>query len=252
MLEHPVAPTEGAQRVKLADQWWDYGHTARDAEEKAAAIAHAVDWYQKALAQKGELLESTRQYVEKRLQGVVGAKSEVKEVADKEVSLLLPKGEWIDLLKLVDPDKHAINGPWRREGNDLIAEPGVDTRIMVPVAVNGSYELNWEFTRLTGSGHLGLSIPTGLGKCFLVLSHGGNGMNSIQEINGKDGNDPSHPATAHDRSFQMPNRTRHKINVKVQTEGQNVGIAVQLNDRPFLAYQGPIASLSSPVLFHPL
>jgi len=61
----------------------------------------------------------------------------------------LTVGQWVDVLPYVDVRKDAVSGQWWREGDDILTEP-VLSRLMLPVFVDGAYEIEAEFTRNGG------------------------------------------------------------------------------------------------------
>ena len=76
--------------------------------------------------------------------------------------------QWVDLLRLVSPSSDAIYGAWSHNGADLTCEPVDFGRISFPIEINGSYDLEIEFTRKEGNGELNTIIPVG-GHASMVL-----------------------------------------------------------------------------------
>ncbi|NUQ64445.1 MAG: SUMF1/EgtB/PvdO family nonheme iron enzyme [Pirellulales bacterium] len=85
-----------------------------------------------------------------------------------------PDSQWIDLLTNVDLKRHLVAGSWKQEAGELVATRSPVSRIMLPAVVEGSYDLEVEFTRTMGvreidilfpvqwqTGTLGLSYPVG-------------------------------------------------------------------------------------------
>jgi serine/threonine protein kinase len=51
-------------------------------------------------------------------------------------------GQWVDLLALVDPSADATRGKWERRDGFLLAQGGWYSCLLLPVVVDGSYELS--------------------------------------------------------------------------------------------------------------
>ena len=71
----------------------------------------------------------------------------------------LPAGKWVDVMTPADPEWDTVNGAWHRgawdglsgtwrsQGSELTAERSCYQRLMLPVKLEGSYDLKVEFTR---------------------------------------------------------------------------------------------------------
>ena len=60
----------------------------------------------------------------------------------------LPRGKWVDVLQYVDPSWHTVSGEWRREGTEIDIDPQPASRIILPIDMDGGYDLRAEFTRV--------------------------------------------------------------------------------------------------------
>ena len=58
----------------------------------------------------------------------------------------IPLDRWIDVLPLVDLDRDVVSGKWRRDGNAIVAERNPGTRVAIPLAIAGGYDLAIDFT----------------------------------------------------------------------------------------------------------
>jgi len=80
----------------------------------------------------------------------------------------------IDLLKLIDPEKHAIKGKWRFEGQNLICtntQKDSHSRLQVPFTPPAEYELEVVATRTQGKDSLNLGLIAG-GQRFMLYVDG--------------------------------------------------------------------------------
>ena len=74
----------------------------------------------------------------------------------------VPAGEWIDLSANVDLGRDSVHGEWQREADALkLVNPDAFARLMLPVIVDGSYELDIEVTRNSGVEGIGAKLPVG-------------------------------------------------------------------------------------------
>ena len=101
----------------------------------------------------------------------------------------LPRGQWTDVLKLVELKKRSAVGPWRSKEKTLVLEdPESPARVVIPVAPGGSYNLKIEFTRTDGDGTVGVILPVGARQCLAALNYKG-GPSGLDMINDHHAND---------------------------------------------------------------
>jgi len=151
------------------------------------------------------------------------------------------KGRWIDLLPFVDPAKDAVKGEWKRQGSALaILSLTKDARIMIPVAPEGSYELQVKFVRTSGDSNVVVILPVRSARFMLTLS-GGHGHNSgLQLINGiRSGENVTcvRPGT-------LVNGREYALHITVVAKGDQAEIAVRLDGKPYIDWRGPQSALS--------
>lgn len=72
----------------------------------------------------------------------------------------------IDLLKDVDPKRDAVKGLWTRQHGELISDDAAPSRLRLPFKPPASYDLQAEFTRLSGGDVVTLVLARN-GKSFL-------------------------------------------------------------------------------------
>src|SRR5690606_2412471 len=122
-------------------------------------------------------------------------------------------GNWSDILKLVVPTKHAVFGTWRRIGPTIsIAASSGLSRVVVPVTLRASYDLDLEFTRTKGTS-VGVVLPVGDGRCLLSLDAMKTGIELQAQAPG--------PGT--------DNNNRHQVLVKVRVAGVNAEVNVDID-----------------------
>ena len=148
----------------------------------------------------------------------------------------------IDLLDQLELSRDVVSGTWNRakDGHALEVEPGDGPRVMFPETIEGSYELHVDFTRHEGIDCIALLLPVRDHSCALVLSGWKGKISGLSLINTLDA---SKNETGK-RSYRWRNGHRYSVKVKVQIVGELVGIKATVDGRPFLEWEGVIASLS--------
>ena len=146
----------------------------------------------------------------------------------------------IDLLALVDVAKDAVKGDWQHQTTGLqVAAKGGPMMLVLPVQPCGSYELDARFVRTNGKGTVIAVLPAG-SKCVALCMSWNKGLASALElINGKGPKDNEtcvKPGT-------LQNNHEYVLLVKVLVEGANAQVAVSLDGKPYISWQGPVSAL---------
>jgi len=153
----------------------------------------------------------------------------------------VPAGQWLDVAPMLDLAKDVPSGAWKREGGTLSAASQSRTRIVIPVVLPESYELQMSFTRASGQDNLGMILPVGGSKCLLSLGHNGGAASGLAFINGKDYADNE----AAVRPGTLANAKEHALDVKVVIRADRAEITVLLNGGPYIHWEGPQSALSA-------
>ena len=229
------------------------------------ACAELGDWY-RGLAEKAPsgakpaMYARARGYYERFLElhtaadlrrTAVGLALKKVEAALKKLGAAAPsksaKGKWIDLLPLVDPAKNAVKGEWKRHGGMLaITKLIVCGRIMVPVAPEGSYELQVKFVRTSGDQCVAVILPVGSARVILMLSRQHGQDSGLELINGKyvENNETAvRPGT-------LVNGHEYALDIAVVAKGDQAWIAVRLDGKPYIDWRGPQSAFSVPAHWH--
>lgn len=154
----------------------------------------------------------------------------------------LRPGDWTDLLPYVDIASDQVRGDWYATETGLLAEYGAAQRLMLPVVVKGSYDLEVEFTRRTGNNDVSFWLPIADTHCNLLLS-GWNGAAS--GIRGIGGHDRVDEATAV-RPGTIVNGHRYRLVATVRSEGDDGRVDVAMDGKPFLSWTGKHQTLTVP------
>jgi hypothetical protein len=173
----------------------------------------------------------------------------VKPMGDliaKEPEKSLDGDGWIDLLKLIDVKKHAVHGTWIRNGDEIVTEPAIDSRITVPSFLDGSYEISIDFTRHAGSESVSIMLPINTTSCVFYLDAWGGTVHGLALVDGKypDVWPESHELA---KAFKIHDNQRYRWDIQVTIEQDAVTIAAQLDRKQLLSWKGKIDRLSIPI-----
>jgi hypothetical protein len=166
-----------------------------------------------------------------------GLRRSVQQADSADAKAAFPPGQWTDVLKLVDPKKHAKAGDWaRKDGGFEVASADSPGRLWLPVAPKGSYSLKVEFTR-DSEGPLGVILAVGRRQCLVALGYHG-AANGLDTVGGR-------RAHQNETTFQggLVNGRRYTLEIDVRPDDDEAAITVNLDDRPWIFYRGPAAAL---------
>ena len=137
-------------------------------------------------------------------------------------------GKWADLLRLIVPKTHSVEGEWKRMGPAIsISKAEGACRIVVPVSPKGSYDMAVEFTRNSGDA-ANLILPIAGRQCLLSLDKMGGDLDVLPRTKG----------------FEISTDDRHKLNVQVRVDDFTVQVDAELDEKPYLRWQGSVSQIS--------
>jgi len=142
-------------------------------------------------------------------------------------------GQWADLLALVDPDRDAVAGSWKREDDALVLNGCDGARLAIPCEIEGDYLLRVEFNRVRGGSEVAFILPVGPHATALLLSKQGNECSGLYWA--KDAARMVTPAP-------LANDTPHVLEVAVRAARDPATIEVRLDGHPYFTWQGPAGS----------
>ena len=228
----------------------------QDVEPLAAAVCQELgEWY-RGLAQgtataKVAMLERAKMYFESFLKkyqqtDLTRAKAtmllqtiETELAKLKGTSASTTTAGWHDVLKLVDPSKHAYGGQWSRKDKSISIASAGFSRIAIPVVPKGDYEMKVQFVRTSGDNDVNLMLPVGKTSVVVMLS-GSNGQASgLSTINGKmcETNETR-------TSGKLENNKPHTLVAQVRLREDKVQITATLNGKKLAQWEGPQRSVS--------
>jgi len=237
------SPGSAGEQAALAGAWWDLAQSA-DGREKNAMLLRAGTWYQAAAP---KLTGLQQQVAKKRLQEVaeIGGTLPFGLAAEIQPGGRLPRGQWIDLLGWIDTGLDVVEGNWSSNGDALrTIRPVTNARVMLPVRLNGSYEIAVDFTRTSGGGAVAFVLPVGSHQCLAKLNGWvkGTTYHGIEWIDGRSAK--GNQTTV--RPGDLPNGKRHLFLVQVKTQGDTATVVMFFDGRHVTAWSGKRASLSVP------
>lgn len=233
--ELDARPADAEAEAALGDLWWDLARKYQG-DEREAILARAGTWYEKAAAGLPSGLLQTK--VGKRLDELTGSEKPGRTTGGGNV---LP-GRWLDLFRWVDVERDGVQGRWLPTPAGLAVASGPANRLMLPVEIQGDYDLEITFTRTAGDDMIGLVLPVASTSCLTFVSGWSGRFRGIEYINGRGGN--NNEATR--RPGTVVDRQRYTLLVSVRTDGTNARIDARVNGQPSISWSGPVASLMTP------
>jgi hypothetical protein len=162
------------------------------------------------------------------------------EPAKAKAALLKPlaAATEVDLLGLVEFGQNVLHGDCQPEDKGLLIRTNYKACALLPVFIDGDYELDVEFTRYGREDATLIFVPVGDTSCEVVLG-GWNGRTSGIQMVEKLAAD--HNPTR--RQAGLTSGQRYKATVRVQS-GDKARVEVLLDDKPYLLWQGLRSELS--------
>ncbi|HUT12282.1 MAG TPA: PA14 domain-containing protein [Thermoguttaceae bacterium] len=250
--ETDEGPNEPADQVALADAWWDLAQTREGGQEKTGAMRRAGAWYRQAQPSFPGGLEKVK--IERRLAEIAALGGAAPELPDTSPSVIRPAvagelklNEWVDLLGGVEVPRNRVLGTWQLAGDVLTVPAGDFSRIMLPIEVAGSYDLEVEFTRHEGDDAVAVILPIGPTQCAMLLSvldGKGDARHGVAHVQGRGAADPQNPL--YFGLGALPNGRKHTLMIAVRSVGRNVAIQAALNGKLILSSAGDVSVLSLP------
>lgn len=146
------------------------------------------------------------------------------------------EGKWESVLGQINPGEQAVVGKWNKSSSGLSVEAAQGARIVLPIEVNGEYDLRATFTRRSGIHSIGIVFVHGGHQVVYEVDAWGKHLAGFQNVQGK---------TIQENSTQksnvaLINGQKHTIAVEVR----NDSIRGLLDDREVCAYKTDGSDLS--------
>lgn len=158
-------PQEPAAQADAGEAWGSLAEKSKIPIDKRRYQSRARHWYETALP---ELTGILRTKVEKKLDTLARAGS--------------PEG--VDLLKLIDPTKDAVNGIWAFEGSALTLPALGGARLQVPYIAPAEYDLKIVAERKAGDSALLIGLTMGPRQFMATLDAAGGRASHLENLDG--------------------------------------------------------------------
>jgi hypothetical protein len=150
-----------------------------------------------------------------------------------------PSGKVINLLDYVDPSRDAVRQSWERNNKEIRSSGADRALLMIPVEIEGNYEVTVTFTRNTGGDIVAVVLPAADRQCGYFLAADGHaaglGLIDGQAI-GENGTQRS--------SLPLTNGKRYVLKCRVMIRQNTAAITASLDGMALLDWRGNVASLS--------
>lgn len=247
-------PTTVDEQVAVGDAWWEIGEQVSGVA-KTIVQSHAGHWYRYAEPNLAPSLK--KQLIAKRLEEVVAAKGFLMpNVAVPVAAIAKPSaetvtaGDWVDLLEWAESSDWASRGiDWNgflegkpsRHGTTL--KPSNTGRFPLPAIIDGDYDLEVDFTRITGPQEaVGVIFPLGIHNMTLELGAVQGSIAGVGHILGKDFAENSTGR----RPSLVTNNQRHQIKLRVRNDGTRAAFNVDWDQtKDYITWEGPSNALAA-------
>jgi hypothetical protein len=252
-----AAPATAAAQVELAQQWAGLAD-AQSGPARTVLVEHAASCYRKALArltgaEKSKIIQRLVELkgyaraggamggVSPMLRGNTGKMPAAPIGPEEGVAagkpFAAPAGQWVDVIGSIDTAKDVLTGKWRVRDGKVEASAENDTaRLAIPLLPQGDYDLQVKFARAS-HGVLGIMLPVGTRQCLALIGYQGR-ANGLDTINGSRAD-----SNASTFQGQLNNGRTYVLNIAVRIDGEDTAVTITLDERPWIFYRGPTASL---------
>lgn len=216
--------TNDTERITLADAWYDLAQAETD-QAKIALLHRAEAHYLPAVA---TLMALPKRRVENRLNEIMTAGEP------------LAKNEWIELLDLVDLNKHTSGaGHWQRSGVALVTNSDDVRRVALPLVVDGSFELHIQTTRHSGPDQFHIDLSRAANYAGFVYDCMAGRVSSMNNINHKGPHDNGTGIAP----ANLPNGKPHLMSLYFDRKEDQAACVVRLDNKPYFSWTGAADSL---------
>jgi len=224
--------------VLAADGWWTVAEAMDDGADKTAFLLRAGALYEKAFPSLGAGLIKVK--AQKRIEAI--AKLHPADPVDSVRTL--PLGRPIDVLPYIDLEQHVVAGQWSRQGDAIVGNTGEMGKVMIPVRISGSYDLQVEFTRTGGNNAAGVIFQVGEASCGVYMGMAQN-LGGQAGAAGLDGGSAEGNLTVV-KGMKLTTGRRNRLDVQVRRRGTHVTVEAAWNGRQFVRWAGDQSLVAPP------
>ena len=212
-----------SEQAKLGDGWWDLAE-AQTGNSKKPVQARAAYWYRQALP---------------KLSGLG------KDKVEKRLASLTASPQWADLLADLDVQKNTVSGKWAKSKDGIVGGGSSGyafSTLVLSGPIKGDYDLEIEFTRLSGTECFGVFLPVASSNVILVIAGRNNKVHALGDVDGKIIDNPGNPTKI--VAPLLANDKKHKLFVSVKTKEQS-SIDASLDGQKLIKWSGKASSLAA-------
>jgi hypothetical protein len=159
------------------------------------------------------------------------------EVKPRRLTEPSPLSQWIDLLPRIDLARDRLDGEFYRVGGNIRLDGSRGQGVlMLPAALQGSYELQMEILHTPASGMISFVLPVGARRVRVNANTRGDlhpdpGVINRPQMQGEN-------RKKEDAEGNMKAGVRHLLCLKVEMGRDTAAIDVRVDGRPWLAWSG--------------
>ncbi len=154
------------------------------------------------------------------------------------------RAQWVDVLKLIDPKKHTVDGRWTIRKDGLACYRTSRQIIAIPKTAMGGYDMAMTFT-IEDDTEAAVLLPVGSGYTSLVVGGWNGRYSGLSDIDRKNIASPNASTVTSDyRNPPVKEGQKAALNISVRLIGDDAKITAALNGKPFVSWSGKQSSLT--------
>lgn len=156
----------------------------------------------------------------------------------------LSPGKWHDLLAMVKLPDHVVCGNWKQSPKGMLSsDPSVMPAVMIPVIIDGGYELDLEYARMSGKESVSITVPVGAGRTSVVTSGWGGKFHGLIEVDRVPLPELDSDSGAVTSPGTLENLRRNRLHIDVDVKNNEGHIQAVLNDQRIVDWTGDVQRL---------
>lgn len=156
----------------------------------------------------------------------------------------LSPGKWHDLLAMVKLPDHVVCGNWKQSPTGMLSsDPSVMPAVMIPVIIDGGYELDLEYARMSGKESVSITVPVGAGRTSIVTSGWGGKFHGLIEVDRVPLPELDSDSGAITSPGTLENLRRNRLHIDVDVKNNEGHIQAVLNDQHIVDWTGDVQRL---------
>jgi hypothetical protein len=238
-----TGPTEAADQLELADQWWDLSQTLTGIEARRMR-RRAAGWYERAAPR---LTGISAAKAKKRIE-TAAEEFEAYSIAPAVAASRPTASAAVDLLAQFrerPQSQHMLGGRWTDSKEGIVSTKSAYARLAFPTPIKRPYELDVEFNVVEpDDACIGFVLPVHNRQTFLCIDGWGSrgSLTYLCNVNGREA--PNNPKAV--RGKHLKKGTVHRAHVAVdwnETTG-DARVTFELDGKRVFEWRGKSSELS--------